>query len=123
MERYDEPRTRTWLLHGERGPSEPLWRPNVDVYRGSTQWFLKLDLAGVRPEDVSISIEGSTITVRGVRRDWVLEQGLHCHSMEISYSRFERSVRLPVDLDRASVTAEHRDGMLLVRVAVRSEAR
>jgi HSP20 family protein len=36
--------------------------------------------------------------------------------MEIAYSRFERSVELPCNLDRADITTEYRDGMLLVRI-------
>jgi HSP20 family protein len=100
-----------------------MWRPSVDVYRGAKEWFLKFDLAGVRAGDLSISVEGSTITVRGVRRDWALERGWRCHSMEISYSRFERAVQLPIALDRATITAEHHEGMLIVRVEPGSEAR
>jgi HSP20 family molecular chaperone IbpA len=77
---------------------------------------LKFDLAGVRPEDVKIRIAGSRITVSGVRRDWVVEQGYSYHSMEISYNRFERSIELPGDLSNAEFSLEARDGLLLVRV-------
>jgi HSP20 family molecular chaperone IbpA len=41
--------------------------------------------------------------------------------MEISYSHFERSLDLPGDLERAHVTAEHRDGMLLVRIRMEDD--
>ena len=71
------------------------WQPPVDVYRSPRGWLLKFDLAGVRPEDVQVRIAGSRVTVSGVRRDWILEQGYSYHSMEISYNRFERVIELP----------------------------
>ena len=92
------------------------WQPPVDVYRSPRGWLLKFDLAGVRPEDVQVRIAGSRVTVSGVRRDWILEQGYSYHSMEISYNRFERVIELPGDLSQAEFSLEARDGLLMVRV-------
>ncbi len=92
------------------------WQPPVDVYRSPRGWLLKFDLAGVRPEDVRVRIAGRRVTVSGVRRDWVLEEGYSYHSMEISYNRFERTIELPGDLTNAEFALEARDGLLLVRV-------
>jgi HSP20 family protein len=92
------------------------WHPPADVYRTRTGWLVKLDLAGVRPEDVEVHVSGDRLTVRGTRRDWCLQEG-YCHyQMEISYSQFERSLTLPCDLEHARVSAEHRLGMLLIDV-------
>lgn len=93
------------------------WRPPVDIYRRGNQWLLKFDLTGVARDDVEVHISGSLITVAGVRRDWVVEQG-YCHySMEICYNRFERTIELPSDLSFAQYDLETRDGLLLVRVS------
>jgi HSP20 family protein len=89
----------------------------VDVYRRGQEWLLKFDLAGVRPEDVQVRLAGSRITVAGIRRDWVVEQGYSYHSMEISYNRFERTIELPGDISGAEYSLEARDGLLLVRVS------
>jgi HSP20 family protein len=92
------------------------WRPAVDVYRGRNGWLVKLDLAGVRPEDIELRIAGRRLIVQGVRRDLsVLEEQL-AYSMEISYNRFQRSVELPIDIGQAEVRSEYRDGMLLVLI-------
>lgn len=96
--------------------SQGVWQPQVDIYRTSHGWLLKFDLAGVRPEDVSVQISGCRVTVYGVRRDWVLEEGATYYSMEISYNRFERTVQLPCTLDRVSYSLESRDGILLIRI-------
>jgi len=113
---------RVWSLYWSPEPeAAEAWQPPVDIYRGPCGWLLKFDLAGVRPEDVQVRavtspLSGSRITVSGVRRDWVQEQGYVHHSMEISYNRFERTIALPGDLTNAEFSLETRDGLLLVRV-------
>ena len=94
----------------------PTWKPAADVYACRRGWLVKFDLAGVRVEDIELTVTGPRITVCGERRDWTIEEGQRFHSMEISYSRFERSIDLPICLDRCQVETEYRDGMLLVRV-------
>jgi HSP20 family protein len=101
--------------------SETAWQPSADVYRTRDGWLVKLDLAGVRPEDVRVQVGGSTLAVQGTRRDWCLEEGCSHYRMEIAYSRFERRLTLPADLDRADVRAEHRDGMLLIHVRLEAD--
>lgn len=91
-----------------------VWRPSADIYRTCEGWLVKLDLAGVCPEDVTIAAQGTRIIVSGVRRDRIVEEGWSHYAMEITYSRFERVIELPLDVERAEVNAEYRDGMLLV---------
>ena len=96
------------------------WQPASDVYRTREGWLVKFDLAGVRPEDVRVSVSGRELTVQGTRRDWSLEEGCCQYRMEIAYSRFERRLTLPDNLERARIALEHRHGMLLVRIQVES---
>ena len=106
----------TLFLPAAEALQEVCWRPPADIYRRSDQWLVKVDLAGVRPEDVSLSVHGRTLIVRGCRRDWIATEG-HCHyHMEIAYSHFERRLDLPCDLEAAHITTESRDGMLLIRI-------
>ncbi len=99
------------------GCLETRWRPLADIYHTPKGWILKYELAGVRAEDVRLDIAGRRITVSGVRRDWTLEEGCVYYSLEICYSRFERTIELPCDLEEMSVKVEFRDGLLLVRAA------
>ena len=48
-----------------------------------------------RPQDMELSLAGSTLTVRGVRRDCCVEEGCRQYRMEIAYSRFERRSNSP----------------------------
>lgn len=106
-------RIRAWPFWGEN-PTP--WQPSADVYRTRDGWLLKFDLAGVRPEDVQVTVCGRRVSVSGVRRDLMVEEGCSYYSMEISYNRFQRSLEIPADLERARITLEARDGLLLVRM-------
>jgi HSP20 family protein len=97
-----------------------LWRPAADVYQTRRGWLVKLDLAGVRPEDVTVEVQGRLLRVRGARRDCTVEENCQYYQMEIAYSSFERTLELPCDLERASISTDYRDGMLLV--LIRTEA-
>jgi HSP20 family molecular chaperone IbpA len=92
------------------------WQPSVDVYQVHDGWLLKFELAGVAPEDVSISIEGRSVIVRGSRLDRCLESGCSLQQMEIAYNQFERRVELPADISLSTIHYEFVHGMLLVRI-------
>jgi HSP20 family protein len=110
------------FLPGAETCAEAAWHPSADVYRTPRGWLVKFDLAGVRPEDLAVSVRGPRLTVRGSRRDWCAEEGCRYYRMEIAYSHFERSLELPCNLERARVAVEYRDGMLLVRIQTEVES-
>jgi len=105
---------RSFFSEPAESSCDACWRPSVDVYRGDNGWLVKFDLAGVRPEDVQLTVEGRRLIARGRRRDWVIAEGHRAYSMEISYNQFERSVELPCPLDQMEIRSEYRDGMFLV---------
>ena len=117
------PETKTtslFFISAEAGAAMA-WRPSADVYRTPHGWVVKIELAGVRPEDINVMPSGSELFVSGVRRDRFVEEGWSHYSMEIAYSRFERTIELPCDLDRAGISIEFHDGLLLVRVITNQE--
>jgi HSP20 family protein len=118
-----KPRTRSpFFLPALEARTPAVWQPQVDIYRAREGWVVKMDLAGVRCQDVSITVRGSQLGVSGVRYDRIVEEGWSHYTMEIAYNRFERTIELPCDLERASITMECREGMLLLHVTAREEA-
>lgn len=105
---------KVWPLFVPEVPAA--WRPLADVYRTRDGWVLKFDLAGVRLSDVTVSVRGRFISVGGIRRDTVIEEGASYYSMEISYNRFERTIEMPANLESSRMMLEARDGILLVRL-------
>jgi HSP20 family protein len=105
-----------FLFGRSSAAADTYWRPSVDIYRTRSGWLLKFDLAGVSMEDIDVKIEGCRITVSGVRRDWLAEEEASHYSMEISYSRFERTIELPCEFLNPRISLEGRNGLLIVRI-------
>jgi HSP20 family protein len=96
---------------------QPLrWRPAADIYRVPRGWLIKIELAGVRAEQIELNVSGRFLSVRGRRTDTEYVEGAECHSLEISYSQFQRSFEFPNNLEQAQIITEYRNGMLLVRI-------
>ncbi|HZS09193.1 MAG TPA: Hsp20/alpha crystallin family protein [Blastocatellia bacterium] len=113
--------TLIFCLPAEGACGTPAWRPMADIFRTRDGWVIKLDLAGVCPEDVTVIARGSQLLISGTRRDRIVEEGWNHYAMEIIYDRFERTFELPCELERADFRMECREGMLLVRVAMNEE--
>lgn len=92
------------------------WLPPADLYKTPNGWLLKVEMAGVAPETISVRVSGRWITVQGQRRDTLISEGHTCYSMEIVYCTFKRTFELPSDLDRAHVSSEYDLGMLLLTI-------
>ena len=92
------------------------WKPAADIFYSGNHWLIKVELAGISPDDVEIMAQDHTLTVRGQRRDLLLRQGFSCHSLEIGYSNFERSFTLPHTINPGSVCWEYTNGILQIQL-------
>jgi HSP20 family protein len=93
-----------------------LWQPAADIYRTRGGWLVKLDVAGVRLDDIATEITANGVGIQGCRRDFHAVEGCRHYHMEISYNRFQRFIPLPCDLTGAEVHVEYADGVLLIRL-------
>ncbi len=93
------------------------FRPAADFYETAQGLVLRLDLAGVRPEDVSISLAGQELVIKGCRkppRPEGLQRFIH---LEMGFGGFERRFALPIPVDPQGVEASYADGVLEVRLS------
>lgn len=97
-------------------PASRLWAPAADVHRSRDGWVVKVELAGVRADELEIEFGGSTLAVRGVRRDMVCTKDMVCQQIEITYSRFEKIVRFPCPIEGAALERDYRDGLLILHL-------
>jgi len=104
-----------------RRPSGRLWCPAADVYRTKEGWIVKVDLAGVKPTDVDVIIDGDLLRISGSRRDGTCGEGVSHYQLEITYSRFEKMIRFPRSIEHASVERDYRDGLLILRLREEQE--
>jgi HSP20 family protein len=94
--------------------SGQLWYPAADVYQTPDGWVVKVELAGVSAEDIEIDIQGNVLYIAGSRKDRSCSAGATYHQMEITYSRFEKSLKFPSTIDNAKVDHQFEDGLLLI---------
>jgi HSP20 family protein len=106
------------LIHADRRvqPSGRLWNPAADVYRAPDGWIVKLDLAGICSDELEVEIRSKLLTIRGCRRDTHYREGFTYHQMEITYSRFEKTIEFPSPIEGARISQDYRDGFLIINV-------
>jgi HSP20 family protein len=104
-------------------PAPAPWAPLVDITEDEHEYTLKAELPEVLREDVSVRVESGVLTLTGERKAACEEKGRHYHRIERAYGRFTRSFTLPEDADGEKVSAEFKDGVLLVHVPKSEKAR
>jgi len=93
-----------------------LWYPAADVYQTPDGWVVKVELAGVEPDDMEITIHGSELFIAGSRKDRSCAAGVSYQQMEITYSNFEKTLRFPVPLKGATVEHVFENGLLIINL-------
>jgi HSP20 family protein len=96
--------------------SGKLWFPAADVYRTPDGWLVKVELAGVLAEDIEIDIQGNVLYLAGCRKDRSCAVGMSFQQMEITYSRFEKTLKFPAMIEGARVEHNFEDGLLIIRL-------
>jgi len=120
---FDEPVMRAMESACCASPEGNEWKPLVDVVDGKDGILLKVEVPGVKQEDINISIEENTLTIKGERKQEsrVDEEGYS--RFERSYGTFQRSVLLPPTVDADHVKATYKDGVLEIQLPKKEEAR
>ena len=111
-----EAKLTSLLFYFTEVKAESVWTPLTDIYQTREGWLIKIELAGVRPQDVSISAQGGQFCISGTRRDCTLEEGCSHYLLEIPYIRFERKIELPSEVEAEAIKTEFQNGMLLLYV-------
>ncbi|HLL76502.1 MAG TPA: Hsp20/alpha crystallin family protein [Pyrinomonadaceae bacterium] len=121
MARSIEQYFRQLPMGGAQRPSERHWTPAADVYRTRDGWLVKVDLAGVSPDEIGITVAGRVLVIEGIRRDANCSETVSYHQIEITYSRFEKTLRFPCEIEGARVERAYRDGLLIIRLRGEAE--
>lgn len=99
--------------------AQPAWVPELDAWETENEYVVTLDLPGVRAEQVEISFERNTLTVRGERERAIRapEKGeLRVFFAERDWGSFTRSLRFPQHVAGDNIVANFEHGVLTVRV-------
>lgn len=109
FERFPEPVLEAFETGGE-------WTPKLDVSETKDVVMVKAEVPGVEARDISLSLEGDLLTLKGEKTQEKEEKDERHHRVERRYGAFLRSVRLPSTVDASKAGATFKNGVLTVTI-------
>jgi HSP20 family protein len=107
------PASQDWFGHSEEA------QLSVDVFRDGGELVVQSLVAGVKPEDLDISVHGDLLTIRGKRQHKDEKTGQDWFYRECYWGSFSRSVVLPNEVSSDVTKASLKNGILEIRLAIR----
>jgi HSP20 family protein len=95
----------------------------TDVSEDENALQISMELPGVEPDDVRLSLENNVLTIRGEKRQQIDENNERVHRFERVYGVFERTFALPNTVDPDNIEARFENGVLIVRIPKAERAR
>lgn len=119
----EDPRSTRWVT--PRGDEEQInhfhfrvssrsgnWRPPTDVYETESNVIIRVEVAGMREAEFSVSLDEKILSIKGVRSDENERRAYH--QMEIRFGEFSTNVELHWAIDHEEIEAEYDDGFLKI---------
>jgi HSP20 family protein len=103
-------------VSGRGGAASGRWIPNTDVYATDTGLVIKVELAGMKSENLEITVEGHRLRISGSRPDVCRAHKCNFLVMEISYGPFESVLELPSGYELSQAKAIYVNGFLRIDV-------
>lgn len=99
------------------------WLPPLDVQEDKDNYTVRVEVPGLKREDIEVSLEDSVLTISGERKTETPAEGTEVHRQERFYGKFSRSITLPTGVATDKVKASYKDGILTVTLAKAEEAK
>lgn len=113
IEATEDEGEKSWLAEADNGEEGQL---TIDVYQTPSDVVIKSTVAGVKPEDIDISITNDMVTIRGRRKKEEEISTEDYYYQELYWGTFSRSVILPVEVDSDRIKADIKNGILTIRL-------
>jgi HSP20 family protein len=94
----------------------------IDAYRHGDHWIVKVDLPGVDPDTVDLTVDRNVLRIEA-KRDWRPEEGDLVLAAERPRGTFSRQLVLSEDIETGAIKADYRDGVLTVMLPVAEAAK
>jgi HSP20 family protein len=105
------------------GGSTAVWTPRLEVFENKDNFTVRVEAAGLKREDIQVSVEDGELVIAGERKAEALPEGTEAHHAERFYGKFQRVLTLPSAIAPAKVTADYKDGLLTVTLPKAEEAK
>jgi len=91
--------------------------PATEAFNDDDAYKISVELPGVKPDDVEVTVQNNLLLVRGEKRSNREEKGQDFYFSEREYGSFQRTFRLPPDADNEKVEANFADGVLEMKIS------
>ena len=92
------------------------WTPVLDFSETKDIFLVKMEVPGIDPKDIKISLQDHILTLSGERKKEEEEKDERFYRLERSYGAFTRSIRLPMPVDESKVSAIFKNGVLAISI-------
>lgn len=99
------------------------WAPALDVHEDKDTFSVRLELPGMRREDIEVSLQDGALIISGERKEEKIGEETTVHRQERYYGKFSRALTLPVAVSGDKVKAQYKDGILTVTLPKAEEAK
>lgn len=99
------------------------WEPSVDIYEDKDKITVRAELPGMKKEDISVCLDGDTLTISGERKHEEDRKEGEIYRSERFFGRFQRSITLPHPVDAKKIEANYKDGVLNITLPKSEEAK
>lgn len=89
-----------------------VWSPPTDMYDTEQAYIVRVEIAGMRDQDIDVVVDNNILTISGNRTD--IPERRAYHQMEIRFGKFSTAVALPEAVGVDDAVAEYKDGFLTV---------
>jgi HSP20 family protein len=100
----------------ERNGAKPEWSPSADISETDAEYVIRAELPAVQKEDVQVTLDEGTITIKGERKQHKEDKNEKYHRIENFHGTFERSFSLPENINAEAVRCDSKDGILTVHI-------
>lgn len=107
----------------EDGLLESAWVPAMDVYESKDNVLVKADIPGLKKEEIEVSVHGDTLTIKGEKSRENETKAEDFVRTERYYGSFNRSVRLPSEVEAEKVEAKYSNGVLELVLPKKEQAK
>ena len=111
-------------LHTQQGSATATaWAPALDISERKDAYLVTVELPGLKPEDLDITMEDGLLTIQGERQFTQESSEQQFHRVERRYGAFRRSITLPAHVTAEGIQASFEDGVLQILVPKAEEAK
>lgn len=93
---------------------EDEWQPAIDVAETESELVINVEIPGMDPEDIDVSLSEGTLFIKGEKKPKAEEKEADYHLIERSYGTFIRSIPLPAEVQSDKISASYKNGILKI---------